>query len=301
MSLSFLTDFRGEFAALGAALIWAVAAVVYTGVGRQLSPLVLNLVKGGIAIALLLFTLMLRGELFPVVSSTAVLLLSFSGGIGIGIGDTAYFSALNRLGARRTLILESLAPPLSALFAMVFLQERLTAQAWCGIFLTILGVVWVVAERVPDVIQPQIQPLRGILYGLLAALCQASGAVLSRAALAGTDISPLWSAAIRIIAGMVVLLPWIAVQQHPLQELKFLRSRRLVVTIAGTAFASTYLGIWLQQTSLKYAATGIAQSLTSTSPLFVLPIAIAMGERISLRSLAGVLLAIGGIWLLFSR
>lgn len=301
MPLFFLIDFRGELAALSTAFIWAVASVVYTGVGRWLSPLMLNLVKGGIAIVLLLLTLMLKGELFPSVPLVALVLLGLSGVVGIGLGDTVYFEALNCLGARRTLILESLAPPLAALLALVFLREQLTSRGWVGIVLTILGVIWVVVERVPDAVQSQFQPLRGILFGLVSALSQAIGAVLSRAALAGTDISPLWSALIRLIGGVLLLLVWIGARQRSLRELKPLRSRQLLTTVVGTAFASTYLGLWLQQTSLKHAATGIAQSLSATSPLFVLPIAIALGEHVSRRSLAGALLALSGIWLLFNR
>ena len=145
-----LADFRGEVAALGAAFIWAAASIVYTGVGRQLSPLVLNLVKGLIAIALLFLTLVFLGKLLPSVSLVPVLLLLISGVIGIGIGDTAYFAALNSLGARRALVLESLSPPLGAFLALVFLQEQLAPLAWLGIGLTIAGVTWVVMERSPQ-------------------------------------------------------------------------------------------------------------------------------------------------------
>ncbi len=158
---SLLADFRGELAALSAAFIWAVAAVIYTGIGQQLSPLMLNLVKGLIAIALLLLTLLLQDQLFPQVSLSAIVLLGLSGVIGIGFGDTAYFEALNCLGARRTLILESLAPPLAALLAQTFLRENLTTQAWVGIILTIVGVTWVVIERTPDATESRFRPLRG--------------------------------------------------------------------------------------------------------------------------------------------
>jgi drug/metabolite transporter (DMT)-like permease len=298
---SLLADFRGELAALSAAFIWAVAAVIYTGIGRQLSPLMLNLLKGLIAIVLLLLTLLLQGQLFPQVPFSAIVLLGLSGVIGIGFGDTAYFEGLNCLGARRTLILESLAPPLAALLAQTFLGENLTAQAWIGIILTIVGVTWVVIERTPDVTESQFQPLRGSFFGVLAALGQAGGAVLSRSALAGTTINPLWSAFVRLIGGVLLLLIWLTWQRHLFQKLTPLRSRQLVITLVGTAFASTYLGIWLQQMSLKYAATGIAQSLTSTSPLFVLPIAIATGERVSLRAIVGATIALAGIWLLLVR
>ena len=69
--------------------------------------------------------------------------------------------------------------------------------------------------------------------------------------------------------------------------------------ILFAAFAGTYLGIWLQQTAIKFTAAGIALTLTNTSPLFVLPIAIWMGEQVSLRAIVGVAIAIAGIAVLF--
>ncbi len=300
MAFSLLTDFRGELAALSAAFIWAIASVIYTDIGRQLPPLVLNLVKGVIAIALLILTLLLKGELLPHVSMTAIGLLVLSGVVGIGFGDTAYFEALNCLGARRALVLESVAPPLAAVMALVFLQERLAVGAWLGIVLTIAGVTWVVVERTHSTQQPQSYLWRGTVFGFLAALGQASGAVLSRAALAGTAIDPLWSSLIRLVAGGLVLLVWLLLQRRPVQALKPLRSRRFLIILIGTAFASTYLAIWLQQVSLKYTATGIAQSLSATSPLFVIPVAIRLGEKVSIRAIVGVFLALSGILLLFS-
>ena len=299
---SFIFLFKGEFAALSAALIWASASVIYGKVGRQLSPLILNLTKGWIAIVLIVLTLLLRGQALPSINATHWGLLLLSGILGIGFGDTAYFNALNCIGARRTLLLETLAPSLSALLAMLFLQERLSSVAWWGIGLTLTGVFWVVAERVPESAQAHLRPLRGLGFGFLAALGQSIGAVLSRAALSGTDIDPLLSTLIRLIGGTLVLLMWVAIRQTPREKLfKPLSSQRLLITVAGTAFISTYLGIWLQQISLKYAATGVAQALTNTSPLFILPIALLMGEKVTLRAIFGVAVALAGVWLLFNK
>jgi drug/metabolite transporter (DMT)-like permease len=300
--INFLRDYPGELAALSAALIWAVASVIYTGVGRQLSPLVLNLVKGLIAIVLLIATLLLTGNLFPTVDSRSLALLLLSGAVGIGFGDTAYFGALNCIGPRRTLVLESLAPPLAAVLALIFLQEQLPSTGWVGIVLTVFGVTWVVLERSREASTPAILTLRGIMLGLLAAGGQAGGAVMSRAALAGTDINPLWSTFIRLVGGIAILVIWLGVQRQSMRVLKPLLSRRLLMVVAGTAFFSTYLGIWLQQLSLKYAPAGVAQSLSATSPLFVIPIAVIFaGDKVSVRAVLGVLVAIAGVWLLFNR
>jgi drug/metabolite transporter (DMT)-like permease len=302
-----ITNFKGELAALGAAFLWAIASVVYGRLGRQIPPLELNFLKGIVAIALLILTLLYSGQLLPEINPTALTLLLLSGGLGIGVGDTAYFSAINYLGPRRTLILETLAPPLAALLALIFLQEKLSSASWCGILLTILGVAWVVTERLPNS-TPNTTHLtvRGISWGMLAAVSQANGAVLSRAALAQSSISPLWSTLVRLGAGVLVLVLWLLLkakqQKAPesVSTLKVLQSWQVLGAIALTSFFSTYLGIWLQQTSLKFAPVGIAQTLTSTSPLFVLPLVILMGETVSSRAILGVLIALGGVGLLFS-
>jgi drug/metabolite transporter (DMT)-like permease len=108
---------------------------------------------------------------------------------------------------------------------------------------------------------------------------------------------------------MLVLLVWISIQRQMWrefgrafeQEFGVLRSPRILSITIGTAFAGTYLGIWLQQTALKYAPAGIAQSLVATSPLFVIPLSLWLGERVSPRAIVGVVLALGGIWLLFMQ
>lgn len=52
-----ILTYRGEVAALLSALLWAIAAVLYQQVGDRIPPLQLTLLKGVIAIALILLTL----------------------------------------------------------------------------------------------------------------------------------------------------------------------------------------------------------------------------------------------------
>ena len=289
----------GELATLSAALLWSLASVIYARMGQQVSALSLNLSKGIIAIVLLLVTLALQQQLVPALSIRSWLLLSCSGAIGIGVGDTLFFAALRDLGARRALLLlESLAPPITACLAFLCLQEALAPLAWVGMGLTVVGITWVISERSAD-LTPQPGALgRGVGLALLATLAQASGAVLSRAALAQTPVSPIWGALLRICAGVTVIVGiglW-----SPKSDAWQLRwpPPKLWVWLFLAAVGGTYLGIWLQQVGLKYTAAGIAQTLSATSPLFVLPLAVALGERVSLRAWLGAIVAVGGVVLL---
>ncbi|BAZ12750.1 hypothetical protein NIES4071_45830 [Calothrix sp. NIES-4071] len=294
-----MTNYQGEIAALVAAVLWAFASVVYGRVGAHIPPLHLNLIKGIIAIILLLITIAATGELSLVIAPIPLCLLLLSGVIGIGLGDTAFLAGINALGARRLLLLETLAPPMTAVFALIFLQERLNANAWCGVLLTILGVAWVISERTEKEITSHLS-LRGVVLGLLAAVANALGAVLSRAALANTNINPLVAALLRLSAATFFLLPLTAWQpKFKTSILSYSKQPRVVAATCFAAFCGTYLGIWLQQTAIKLAPVGIASTLLQTSPIFILPLALLTGEKVSLRATAGVVVAIAGIALLF--
>ena len=294
----------GELAALGAAFLWAVTSVVYSRLGLNISPLQLNFFKGLIAIAFIALTLVWQQATLFNSSLATIALLSISGIVGIGLGDTAYFAALNSLGARRTLLLETLSPPIGAFLALIFISEQLTASGWCGILLTLLGIVWVISERNPASVNrrgKQASAQKGIIWAVLAAISQAIGAVISRFALLQSEISPLESTLIRLIAGTLIVFLLLLVPTQTKTQPTWQLSWRSLGIIAIAAFGSTYLGIWLQQTSLKFAPTGIAQTLLATSPLFILPIVALMGEKISIRTVLGVLIAVGGIALMFIR
>jgi drug/metabolite transporter (DMT)-like permease len=294
-----LNNFIGEIAALTAALLWAVSSVIYSRLGLKIPPLQLNLYKGIIAIAFIVITLFLQGAAFTNLSTSTIVLLTLSGIIGIGLGDTAYFTALNSLGARRTLLLETASPPMGALLALIFISEQLSPSVWCGILLTIIGIAWVISERNPvDRISVSRQ---GIIWGILAAIAQATGAVISRFALLQSDISPLESTLIRLVGGTIIVICLLFLPVAKQAEVKWQLSGRSLGIIAIAAFGSTYLGIWLQQTSLKFAPTGIAQTFLATSPLFILPIVALQGERISLRAILGVVVSLGGIAIMFIR
>ena len=290
----------GEIAALTAAFLWALSSVVYGFLGLKIPPLQLNFLKGIIAVVLILVTLGFQLIDFASIAPLPLILLALSGLIGIGLGDTAYFFALNNLGARKTLVLETLSPPIGALLAFVFIGEIIYPLAWCGIFLTLLGIIWVISERTPD---GRIHSKYGVLWAIAAAVAQAVGSVLSRTALLNSEIDPLESSLVRLVAGTAIAfilmqLPLFATTQTLRQTIKDFSFKTFgIITLA--AFGSTYLGIWLQQTSLKFAPTGIAQTLLATSPLFIIPISLVMGEKITSRSIGGALIAIAGIALLF--
>ena len=293
-----MSGVKGEVAALMAALAWATASVIWVRAGRRIPPLELNLAKGIIGCVLLALTLALTGGLFVTVDRRAVILLGVSGAVGIGLGDTAYFESINCLGARRALLLSMLAPPLAGVVAWIFLGEKLRPAAWAGMALTILGVAWVITERFHGANGGASRALRGVAMGGAAACAQVVGAVLSRAAFTQTSVGALQSALLRMSAAVVTLLVWIPLVRSK-GEWTLRHSPDVWRLVLAATVIGTYVGISLQQVAFKHASAGVTQALLSTSPLFILPIVVLGGEKVSIRAVGGVLVALLGISILF--
>jgi drug/metabolite transporter (DMT)-like permease len=287
----------GALAALAAAAGWAVATHLFRRAGETLPPLELNFWKGLIAGALLLLTLRLQGGGLFVLPPAETLWLALSGLIGIGLGDTAFFRALATLGTRRTLLVETLAPPVAALLALGFLGESLGWRSWAGIGLTVAGVAWVVGEQLPG--SDTKLHWRAAGWGLLAALCQAGGAVIARSVLATGEIHASAAALLRLGAGLVVLVLLLALRGRPLALLVRTPGPRLLGYLVGGTLIGTWLGLWLQQAALARLPAGVAQTLLATSPVIAVLLAAAAGHRPSGRTWLGTALAVTGVALLF--
>jgi drug/metabolite transporter (DMT)-like permease len=286
----------GELAALGAALAWALASAVYAKLGQSLSPLLLNLSKGVVAVMLLALTLTINAEPIPTIPLMPFIALSLSGVVGIGIGDTLYFETLQCLGVRLTLLFGVLTPSVTAVLALLLLHESLSGWAWGGMGLTLAGIAWVIQERTSGTVPvARSRILRGVGLGLLSVLIFAVSALLTRGALATTSVTPLWSALIRLGAGVVSLMMVVIGKPKVLRGWQQLGHKAVGIPLAGAAFLGTYLGIWFQQVGFKYAPAGIAQTLLATSPIFILGMARLAGQKVSIQSWVGSAIALAGV------
>ncbi|MDB1125637.1 DMT family transporter [Vibrio algarum] len=293
-------QYLGEIAAISAALAWAVATWVYSQFSHKFSAMQMNIVKGVVASTMMLFVLPTLPLPTLVLSPSHFWILAISGIIGIAIGDSAYFSALKRIGANKTLLLESLAPPLSGILALLVLGSALSSQSWIGVVVTTIAVTYVVFQP-NDNSQPN--SLSGIGFGLLASICQATGVVISHYALVAGDVPPLLGALIRLSIGVLVVFAVVVfIEKRPiasmwskLKQLKSKDRRWLVLAI----IVGTFLALWLQQVALKNANPAIAQTLIATSPLFILVIYAWNGEPITKKNVIGTIGALFGISLFF--
>jgi drug/metabolite transporter (DMT)-like permease len=229
-------------------------------------------------------------------------MLMISGVVGIAISDTAYFQSVQKVGARRALTLFTLAPPMAALIALIFLGEQLPLVTWFGILLTAGGVMWVVTENThtEKIKIKKGNLLPGILFGAFAALCQAAGVVMTRSVLTGTLLTTLQSTIVRLLPAILTLM--VIIRFTPNRQAQsgiFKGDQKLLKMVLLSSILGAYICLWLQQLAIENMPAGVAQTMLSTSPIFILPMLALRGEKVSPRAVAGALVAIFGITLVF--
>jgi drug/metabolite transporter (DMT)-like permease len=284
----------GELSALAAAFLWAMASIIYRSVGVKIPPLTLNAVKGVLSVALLGITMAVVRTQMPDVGWYEWSVLLGSGAIGIGLGDTAFFAALNRMGERRTVLtVETLAPPIAVVLGGVILREFLSVAACGGIMITLAGVAWVMSDKKAKTTGSGLLR-KGFALGAIAAACQALGGVMSRKIVSMDGISPLWSGAVRLLGGLAFVMIALCFRREKVNK-NAMRSGKVMIAVFTATFFGTFLAIFLQQLSLKHTNAAITQTLIATSAIFIIPFVAMRGEKISVRAIVGSLVALVGV------
>lgn len=311
-----LDRYIGPSAGIATSLLWTATSLLFTAAGRRIGPTVVNGTRIALAIILLGVThRLMAGTWIPGASAGQVAFLALSGVVGLAIGDQALFTAFVSIGPRLAMLIMATAPIFAALFGWLALGETLQGIAWIGIALTVGGVGWVVLERQHDekvVRNPH--RILGVVFAFVAAACQAGGLLLSKQGMGhgwlpeDQHLPPQAATLVRMLfagLGVLPIVVWHGRRQRR-RRAAGIQPFRLEARQAGLFFAccgavvGPYLGVWMSLVASDRAPLGIAQTLCSLTPVFILPFAVLVHkERISPRAVIGALIAVGGSALLF--
>jgi drug/metabolite transporter (DMT)-like permease len=134
----------------------------------------------------------------------------------------------------------------------------------------------------------------GVVCALLSAACQGVGVVMQRQGFQSVGVLTgsmmrLWPAVILLVVARGLM------SRHDTRPGVLSDSRR-VAWIGGAAFIGAFLGCLLMAAGAKYAKAGVAAMLSSSHPLWVIPIAYwFLRERANAKVIAATLMAVGGI------
>lgn len=296
--------YAGELAALGTAVSWSIGSNLFAAAGKRMGSVVLNRLRISTACVLLSLALFAtQGSLWPVwATSSQVGWLAASGLVGFVFGDTYYFRSLVILGPGRAALLASSGPIFTMIFAALLLKEHPGPMALFGTALTLSGIAWVLRERERGhEAHVEGSVAVGVMAGILGAVGQAGGYVLSKTALR-SGIDPLSATLIRVTAAAIAIWLLATIEHGVPATVAALKDRRGTSFMVGGAIFGPFLGVTLSLTAIRYIDTGVAASITAIYPLFTMLIASRFhGEKLTWRALLGAAVAVAGVVVLFLR
>lgn len=285
--------YLGEICSLAAAILWALAIVLFKKSGEHVHPVALNVFKNVLASCLYLPTIYLTGGTlaapFPVGDYW---LLAVSGAIGIAIGDTLLFQCLNMIGASATALVSMLYSPLIIGLGFLWLGEALTALQLVGVALIIGAVLETTRAEDRREITRRRRAL-GIVVGVLAVVAMAVGVVMIKRLL---DRAPLlWAIEIRLFGGVAALLLYLLFNPNRKRVFATLivRESRMVTIASSIIGGYAAMVVWLA--GMKFTLVSIASALNQTNTIFVLLFAAwILHERITRTRVIAILVAFAG-------
>jgi drug/metabolite transporter (DMT)-like permease len=303
----------GELVAVLTTLSWTLCVFPFTEAARRLGPDATNHLRLFLAVLMLtcgawFLTGVLVDDLFLLPSAGNWFWLGLSGIIGLALGDYFSFTMYAILGTRIGSIFTTMAPGASLLLGFLVLDETVNLTGIAGILITVTGIVWLTLNKkekdsIPDLGHGRIE--KGILFGVLAAVCQGVGLVLAKKGLSGdTPITAIHATWIRMFTATVAIFASSFATGRGVATLRTIRSNKdngVMYALVGTVFGPV-IGVSLSLYVITQLEVSVAQTIFSLVPVFVIPFAFLLyREKITWKSLFGVLIAMAGVMLLIWR
>ena len=281
----------GAFCALGSAVAWALTSLLVRSLSSHFGTVAINATRTTLCAVLIAAWIGAFDDFrgLAAVSGANLLLLLVSIVTAIAIGDTVFFESTRLLGVGRAMTLSMSYPVVAAVLAAVLLDERITVRIAVGGLLTLSGLALVVATRAETTEAPR--PWRGVLAACAAAVAWGVSVVALRIPLEEMDALTAQLVRLPLAAALLWALPWAWRDVPALARASTAVAVRLVVLSVLTAASSV-----LYVLSIKHAGVAVATVLSSTAPLFAVPLGVVFfGERLPPVALVGAAVAVVGV------
>ncbi len=307
----------GETIALIVAMLWTTGAVFGELASKRQGALPLNVIRMALSLLMLGTALwFMVGHPYPYMADSETWMwMSLSGLMGFGFGDYCLFNSYMLIGSRFSQLFMTLAAPFAALSAWLMLGEQMTWLGLLGMVVTLTGIGMSVMNRQPAEGHRHLGmklPLRGVLFGIGAALGQGVGLVLSKMGLEHYTVSatlqegmssflyPVGGTMIRAITGLACFI-FLLVIKGKTQRLRVaLHDGRGMNYAFWATFLGPAVGVSLSLLAIQYASAGVAQTLMSLTPVFIIwPSYLVFKTKVTPMEIVGAIIAVAGAALFF--
>ncbi|MGB4589647.1 MAG: DMT family transporter [Clostridiaceae bacterium] len=293
----------GELAAIGTALCWVISSSSFEYSGKKIGSLVLNLMR------LLVSMVIITGINFFItdgftnipLTAYATRMLLISGFIGFVLGDLYLFQAFIVIGARISMLIMALAPPITALLGYFILEESLTLFQFIGMTVTILGIAIVILGK--DIGNSKIvvkHPIKGIFFAFIGAIGQGLGLIFSK--LGVKDVNPFVATEVRIFAGIICFIVIITFTKNWPNFSKAIKDKHAMAGVSIGSLFGPVIGVSLSLMAVKYTSAAVASTLMAISPVLIIPVSIIFfKEKIAPKEILGAIVGVLGVAIMFIK
>ncbi len=301
-----ISQFYGEIFALLTSLCWAISALSFEIAGKKIGSLPMNFIRMSLALIFIsIYSLIFKGEIFPSGANSQQLVWLISSGIvGFVLGDMLLFQSFVLIGARLGTLMMTMVAPITAIISWIAIKEEMSLWQIFAMLVTISGIFLVIYSRNKingknkAVNYKTSTLLLGFFLAFGGAAGQAGGLVLSKKGLINFDA---FSAShIRIISGFVGYLIIISFAGLWKKVFQGIKNKPAFKAVSFGSLLGPFIGMSFSLIAVKHTSTGVAATLTSLAPVFIIVPAIFINkEKVSFLEVLGATFAVVGVALFF--
>ena len=283
----------GIILALASTCSWALCTIIFKKLGEKLEPIGMTMMKASLS-AIFLSILMYITNINFQLPTEFLWKIFLSGLLGIVIGDSLFFAALNKLSPLVLSLILFVGPDIfSGIFGIIFLGEKTSLFIWVGVITTIIGLSFFIFP-IKQSEKNSYTSLTGIIFALLSLCCTAYSMVIIKPVLA--HCATLTVTMYRMFFSSVILIIYAVISKKIFSWRNTLKDKNYNIKFALTVTIASYGGFWLSLGAIKYCNLIIASTLMTLEPLFIFLFSVLFCHYIPLKKeIVGFGLSIIGI------
>lgn len=289
------------------AVFWTITSLSFESAGKKVGSLSVNLIRLLLAFVVYGFLNYFRRDMFLPVDAGAERWgwLVLSGLVGFVFGDLMLFQAYVVIGARISMLIMALAPPITAFFGWLLLGEVLSLMNWIGMIVTLSGISIVILKREKQDSDSKKKhkittnySFTGILLALGGAIGQGVGLVLSKKGMGEYDAFA--ASHIRVIAGLAGFALIFLITGHYGKMWKALKNSSAMKRITLGSVFGPFLGVSFSLLAIQHTQAGIAATIMAIVPVLIIPPAILIfKEKVNWKEILGAIITVLGVAIFF--
>lgn len=304
----------GELIALITTLCWSLGIFPFTEATKRVGAAPINQYRLLLAWIIMSLVLMLSSgisfiHLFSNPQPMHYLFLGLSGVIGFTIGDYFSFTSFKLLGPKLGSLYTTFAPGAALSIGFLVLGEKVNRIGIIGILITVGGVIWLTLSKKDKAAAESAgfqRDKKGIAFGILGALCQGTGLVLSKYGMDyySDKIPTMHAVWIRLLFAFSIAFIVSFILKRFISNSKPILSNQnnvLPFMLVGTLLGPI-AGVTCSLYAIQKLEVAVAQTIFALLPIFVLPVNLFVyKEKITIQSVFACITAIFGVLILIWR